>query len=133
MSSTPVSTAYRTAIIVLTFAASLSAANAKIRSQGEVALSARSFSPDDNADTYDHGLAASFNLDVKAKQKGGFRQQLRLTGRTASIDRERSVLIVNVAGVGWRNTRLQLSIGAETLIGARRKPSILRTPSIVAT
>ena len=53
-------------------------------------------------------------MDVKAKQKGGFRQQLRLTGRTASIDRERSVLIVNDAWVGWRNKRLQLSIGAET-------------------
>jgi hypothetical protein len=87
---------------------------AKIRSQGEVALSARAFSPDENADIYDQGLAASFHLDVKAKQSGGFRQQLRLTGRAASIDGDRSALIVNDAWVGWRNRSLQLSVGAET-------------------
>ena len=90
-------------------------AAAKTRSQGEVRVAARAFSNDGDSRTLDQGLSTDFKLDIKAKQNGGFRQQLRLSGRAAVWDRDRSVLIVNDAWLGWRNRWLQLSIGAETI------------------
>lgn len=102
-------------IIGLVLLLCVCSAASKTRSQGEIGLSARSFSPDDDPATLDYGLAADFHLDLKAKQGEGFRQQLRLTGRAGLIDEERSVLVVNDAWIGWRAWRLQVSIGAETL------------------
>ena len=56
---------------------------AKTRSQGEVTIAARAFSDDGDSRTLDQGLSTDFKLDIKAKQNGGFRQQLRLSGRAA--------------------------------------------------
>jgi hypothetical protein len=88
---------------------------AKVQSQGEVILSSRAFLPDDVDGTEDFGLAASFRLDTKARQKGGFRQQLRVFGRAAMIDEERSVLMVEDAWAGWRNNRFEIKAGVQTL------------------
>ena len=90
---------------------SSSVAFAKVQSQGEVSLSTRAFVPDDLDETEDYGLGASFRLDTKARQRGGFRQQLRIFGRAAMIDSDRSVLMVEDAWAGWRNEHFEIKAG----------------------
>ena len=91
-----------------------SLAYGQTRSQGDVTLSTRAFSPDADARTVDQGVSTDFHLDLKAKQTHGFRQQLRLSGRAAMLEDDRSILVINDAWAGWQNRRIHIRLGAET-------------------
>lgn len=90
-------------------------AHGKTRSRGEIDLSGRAFWPDDDDRTEDFGAAVAARLELQAKQKGGFRQQLRVFGRAGGIDPDRSIATVEEAWVGWKKSRLELQLGAQML------------------
>ena len=101
-------------VLGLAFCGALDAV-ADTRSQGEIGLSSRAFSDDNDASTEDLGASVEYQLDFRARQSGGFRQQLRFSGRNALREKTRTVVILNDAWVGWRGEHLELVIGAETL------------------
>ena len=58
----------------------------------------------DNADDPSQTIGVTTDaLEFKAKQAGGFRQELRVLGRAAAVDESRSDLILEELWAGWRS------------------------------
>ena len=89
--------------------------HAKTKSGGDVSLTSRVFTPDDDPSTDDWGVTTDARLEFKAKQAGGFRQELRVLGRAAAVDESRSDLILEEFWAGWRGDWLDVLVGARLI------------------
>ena len=84
-------------------------------SKGSVGFEGRAFVPEgDEVDRFDYGSLLVGRLEWKGKQKP-FREKLRVVGRAAAIDRDRSRLVVEEAWVGYRSKYLRLKAGVQLL------------------
>jgi len=88
---------------------------AKTKSRGEISVSSRTFIPDDDEYTKDWGLSTDARLEFKAKQSGGFRQEVRILGRAAAHDEQRSSVILEEAWAGWKGEHVEMLLGARLI------------------
>jgi len=89
-------------------------AAAGVDSQGSVGLEGRAFYPDDDDATEDLGAMLVGRLEWKGKHKP-FRERLRVVGRAAAIDADRSQLIVEEAWASFRSKYVRIHAGVQML------------------
>lgn len=90
------------------------AAGAKASSRGSVGVEGRAFQPDDHDETEDQGLAVTGRLEWAHEHKP-WREQVRLIGRAAAVDNDRSRVIVEEAWARYKSKYLRVLVGAQLL------------------
>ncbi|MEE2756955.1 MAG: hypothetical protein VYA30_09850 [Myxococcota bacterium] len=101
-------------IVLLGLLGLSSASWSKVSSRGEIVLSSRVFSPDSDTLTKDQGLALATELESRGRH-GPVRHQVRLFGRVAAFDEDRSVVFFKDAWVGYKNPYLEFKVGPQVL------------------
>ncbi len=87
---------------------------ASTSSKGSVALEGRAFWPDDEDVTEDFGAVLVGRLEWKGKHKP-LREKLRVVGRVAAIDEDRSNFVVEEAWVQFRSKYVRVLAGVQLL------------------
>jgi hypothetical protein len=98
---------------------------ASTQSKGSMGFEGRAFAPEEgeDVDRHDFGTVLVGRLEWKGKQlvsrsgaaRTSFREKLRVVGRVAAIDEDRSRLIAEEAWVGWRSKYLRVKAGVQML------------------
>lgn len=86
-------------------------ARAEVSSQGELAVEARAFRPDDESATEDVNAGFAGRLELKGKHLP-FRERVRLFARGDYFDHGRDVVVVEEANVTFRSDWLEIGAGA---------------------
>ena len=89
-------------------------AKSKWKSQGQLALEARTFSDDANPLTVDQGIGLFGRLELEHKHKP-FREKARLYGRLDQRDMSRTILVVEALWAEWDMGPLELRVGMDIL------------------
>ncbi|MCB9552178.1 MAG: hypothetical protein H6705_09905 [Myxococcales bacterium] len=90
------------------------AAAKPVKSQGQVGIEARAFTPDGDDRTEDQGFGLAARLEASHKPRP-FEEQLRLFARADMLDETRAVAVVEEAFVGWQMNPVRLRVGYQLL------------------